>query len=117
MIARGNDAGENVPDERWLNEKFNERFIYMLTKRSVGLSSEFVASALVPHRYAVAITGAVPSLFALMRTLRVLMKKRRLARNQCIVCGYDLRASGETCPECGTLIRKKRKAKRKTGQV
>jgi hypothetical protein len=61
---------------------------------------------LAPH-WLLALLFAIPPLWSFTRlqiTTRRSAKRRR--RNQCQSCGYDLRASPTTCPECNTPVPK-----------
>jgi hypothetical protein len=51
----------------------------------------------VPYWFTAAI-GALPMLLLVRAERR---RRRRIVRGGCAVCGYDLRATPDRCPECG----------------
>lgn len=57
--------------------------------------------AALPLWLLVILCGTYP---AMRWVLRPSLKHVRLARGLCVRCGYDLRATPERCPECGTAV-------------
>ena len=54
----------------------------------------------VPYSYFTLLTAVIPTLWLLTTNRR--RRRDRLARGLCPTCGFDLRASQDRCPECGT---------------
>ena len=56
------------------------------------------AVLMAPHWMLVIVAAVLPSAWVAGRVRR----RRRRQRGRCVTCGYDLRATPEVCPECGT---------------
>jgi hypothetical protein len=94
-FPRGNGDGPHPsPDVRFL------RFAkwHFLFEDDDGLISQYIIGT---PAWFVAGVCSLPILFVLRRFLR---RRRRVRHGLCVACGYDLRASGSTCPECGTAV-------------
>jgi hypothetical protein len=50
----------------------------------------------------VLLTGLPPVVWIIYNR-RYLRHRWRILRGHCLVCGYDLRATPDRCPECGTV--------------
>ncbi len=66
--------------------------------RYVPQQSDGTRELFVPDWAVVLVTAVLPT-FWLVAHVR---KSRRRVTGRCVRCGYDLRASPERCPECGT---------------
>src|SRR4051794_39652047 len=56
-------------------------------------------AAYVPHWFLALVLGALPAAWATGA-----VRRRRARPGLCRSCGYDLRASPDRCPECGTPV-------------
>jgi hypothetical protein len=68
----------------------NQPYNFTLRVRSIVLAWWVIAAiALIPMG---------------LRGIGWVIKRRRIAAGRCVMCGYDLRASPERCPECGAKV-------------
>src|SRR5579862_5934926 len=70
----------------------------------------------VPCWLAAAISACLPATWLHSRRRRLIVQGR-LERGECAHCGYDLRASPDRCPECGTMAEGKAEARSQMSEV
>ena len=68
-----------------------------------GWSRGWYRLAVIPHWF-VTLATALPTVLLAIRRWRQSREDRRHRMGCCGTCGYDLRASGDRCPECGTPV-------------
>ena len=68
-----------------------------------SIPGAWYTQVVVPHWVAALVFITIPTIWAVRRA-RGFVGRKRAARGCCVRCGYDLRASRERCPECGTPI-------------
>jgi len=89
-----------VPDNRWRDPTYRERFMYLHTAfAEKGLSDSTVAIA-IPHWAAISAT-VVPAIILVIFEIRRYRGFGVRKNGFCEGCGYDLRGSPTRCPECG----------------
>jgi hypothetical protein len=85
------------PVQRWLGVKVGGKFV----RFAVTVHWGGYVFVVVPHCIVVLVT--LPGgCWLLVRVWRSMRAKRRRNNGHCAACGYDLRATPERCPECGT---------------
>lgn len=72
----------------------------MFQEESVGEDNTIYIGFTTPDWLMLIGFSALP----LLATIRLLLRDRRRRRGSCARCRYDLRASPDRCPECGTPI-------------
>jgi hypothetical protein len=72
---------------------------------SSGVSrSNFAVQIEMPVGMALAALALPPALVFGGMAIRTRRRDKRAAEHRCLVCGYDLRATPQRCPECGAAV-------------
>ncbi|MCX5660677.1 MAG: hypothetical protein NTW19_13280 [Planctomycetota bacterium] len=92
-------------DDSWFNSRIapgltrNDYLLGLLTRFDTATSESWALE--IPLARWIKAANVLPVLWLIDRTIR---KRKRRTPGHCRRCGYDLRASKESCPECGEAI-------------
>lgn len=102
IVAAGKDDRYISFGDLLTEETLWTRCGFQMTGKSLNMPGHVSKSAGIaaPLWPLVLLTAILPAYQFFRRERRFF----RLRHNRCASCGYDLRASGERCPECGTAI-------------
>jgi hypothetical protein len=111
--------GYPTQSQKWWRAKYNQSFVF----RHGGIDSQFDHFGFAwggdshvhgsPHEFEwfvsipdwfLAIVFAAMPIYWLGTRVAVRRRRYRIAHNLCVNCGYDVRASPQRCPECGTIV-------------
>jgi hypothetical protein len=102
--------GDHAWDATWLwlpatSKLYGKRLLFSssITPTKAGVVYEW---SLMPPCWLVVLTGLGMVIPLVLRIRRMRQECTRRMAGLCAVCGYDLRASPERCPECGTPLPK-----------
>jgi hypothetical protein len=82
---------------------FTEHIDFRLLGISVDVETGYggtYCDVCLPYWMLISGTAVLPAVCA----RRLLIRRHRRRARLCLICGYDLRASNDRCPECGTPI-------------
>jgi len=114
ILALRRSEHYGVPDRGSFREGHNwELYIgeeagrVVIKNGALGFSFEYSDDFRAFYRYAVTVPHwSVAILFLIIPALaccRLFSRRRSVAKGRCVRCGYDLRATPDCCPECGTV--------------
>jgi hypothetical protein len=85
---------------------YSVRYHWGFETLQIRVGSLFDSFTFIPMWLIAAVTAILPLWWALpfsVRGVRQILEHRKRRNGFCIGCGYDLRATPNQCPECGTI--------------